>query len=55
MRFYYVGPARGVLHVYTGKILVEGEKVLCGRRMQPGWKWMKSSKRGARKCKGCQK
>jgi hypothetical protein len=35
---YVVAPNGGVLHLAFGKLL-EGEKLACGRRMAPKWKY----------------
>ena len=53
--FVYVrSPGSMVVHRYYGKKYVEGEKVQCGMRMRPGWKFSESySRLSQRRCRRC--
>lgn len=52
-RFYYVQRRPGgTFHLHTGA-LVEGEKVLCGRRLTTDWSWVFPRPRRAPRCKQC--
>lgn len=51
----YVSTGGPVVHLHNGA-LIEGAKMLCGRRVQPGWLWFSRSsgrKRLTNICKQC--